>query len=60
MTLSEGHWIEKKILFIDLLSDYLHSKLDGHCLNSFENNQTFIIFMLKICVTMNEDQGHYS
>ena len=37
-------------------SDYLHSKLDGHFLNSFWQwyNQTLIIFMIKICVTLNE------
>ena len=33
---------------------YLHSKFDGQCLNSFKNNQTFIIFMTKISVTLSE------
>ena len=46
--------------YINLESDYLHSKLDGHCLNSFLNNQTFIIFTIKICVTLNEGQGQYN
>ena len=30
------------IIYMDLSSDYLHSKLDGDCLNSFWNNQTFV------------------
>ena len=29
------------------------------CLNSFWNNQAFIIFMIKICVTLNHGQGQY-
>ena len=36
---------------------YLRSELDGHCLNSFSNNQTFITFMINICMTLNEGQG---
>ena len=34
---------------------YLHSKLDRHCLNSFWNNRIFILFMTKICMTLNND-----
>ena len=30
---------------------YLHSKLDGHCLNSLWNNRTFIILMIKIMIS---------
>ena len=41
----------KAIGHIDHWWDYIHSKLEGHCLNqnSFWNNQTFIIFMISIC-----------
>ena len=34
--------------------------IDNHCLNSFLNNQTNIIFTIKICVTLNEGQGQYN
>ena len=48
--------------YIDPESDYLHSKLDEHCFDSFWNNRTFIIFMIKIkiCVTLNDGQGQYN
>ena len=42
--------------YIDLLLDYLHNKHDGDCLNS---NWTCLIFMIKICVTLNEVYGQY-
>ena len=47
VTLSEtqGHRAGK--YYIDLLSDYLYSKLDGNCLKSFWNNRTFIISWLR-------------
>ena len=32
----------------------IHSKVDGHCLKSFWNSETFIIFTIKSCVTLNE------
>ena len=59
-------WRKVKVIrlrkhYIDLWSDYFHSKLDGHCLNSFWNNRTFIIFMINLrsCVILNEGQGQY-
>ena len=45
---------------IDLYSYYLHSKQDLEFLNGFGNNQTFILFMFKICVTLNQGQGQYN
>ena len=42
--------------YIDLWSDYLHAKVDEHCLNSYWNNRTLIIFMIKICMKLNDDQ----
>ena len=58
-------WMKVNIIglnkdYIDLSSDYVHSKLVGHCLNSFWNNQTYIIFTIKICVTLNEGQGQHN
>ena len=45
VTLSEGQGHQAGKDYVDLQSDYLHSELDGHCLNRFWNNGTFIIFM---------------
>ena len=42
----------EKIIYLS--SDYLHSKLDGHCLNSLWNNWTFTIFMIKLIMPLNE------
>ena len=41
-------WLEVKVIgltkyFIDLSSDYLHGRFDGHCLKSFRNTRTFSI-----------------
>ena len=58
-------WMKVKVVrlrkdYINLSLDYLHSKLDGDCLNSFWNNRTFIIFIIMIYVTLNEGQGQYN
>jgi hypothetical protein len=53
-------WPWTKVKIIGLRKEYnLHSKLDGHGLNSFWKKQTFIIFMIKIC-DLNEGQGQYN
>ena len=52
--------IELRKDYIDLSLDCVRSKFNEHGLNSFWNNWTFIIFTVKICMTLNEGQGQYS
>ena len=45
VTFREEQVIGLRTYYIDLSSDYGHSKLDGHCWNCFWNNRTFIIIV---------------